>query len=495
MKAYSLTRRLISTVLLLELVLALCTTGAALFYERHQHLRTFDVLLRGRADSLLGAVQDAEDPADNVMLDPQALDLQPGDIWEVRDASGHVLGHAVSWTPGLEAAFKPDGRGHNMDVAGHRFRGLIVRGVRQIDQENGSPGLARPVVIFYAASLKPVAGALKTAAKFLLLSNSLGLLLTGGVLFLLLRRGLLPLSELSAAAAAVVPERWQFRAPPSAQEVKELRVLANALDSAMARIEQSFRQQQGFLHDAAHELKTAVTIIKSSMQLLTSRPRTARDYAAGLETCLADCGRMEELVHRMLLLARFEQRDPRASSQTEAVDLADRMRGAISQMENFAELKKVRLVPEISGSAALVPLSSEACDTLLTNLLMNAVQHSPADGVVRMSLAVCQREARFQVDDSGSGIDPAELPHIFERFYRGDPSRSRRTGGTGLGLAICKAITESCAGSITVRSEVGVGTSVAVTLPLITAAIGPSAAIIDDTKPVPERTHSAVEDC
>lgn len=476
MKSYSLTRRLIVTVLLLELALALCTAGAALLYERHQLLRNLDIMLRGRADSLLGAVKDAEDEADNVVLDPKELDLGPQDLWEVRERSGRVLARSASWaeqvtpgqpgTPGpatpqmrgaaIEGAFQTGGRGHNFripfQVHGRRYRGLVVHGVRQVDQEDNKHGISRPVIIYYAASLHPVTEALQHAARFLLLANSLLLFLTGAALFILLRRGLRPLQELSGAAAAITPGRWQFKAPPSAFCVAELGVLAKALDSSMKRLEQSFRQQQTFVHDAAHELKTAVTIIKSSLQLLASRQRTAEDYARGLETCLADCGRMEDLVHRMLLLAFFEQRSDQALSRPEITDLSYSVRESVAQMENFAELAKITLQLQIDGPAH-VPLSAQACDTLVTNLVMNALEHTPPEGRVGVSVRAAGAEALLEIEDTGTGIGPDELPHLFERFYRGDPSRSRRTGGAGLGLAISKAITDSCGGVIEITAD------------------------------------------
>jgi signal transduction histidine kinase len=468
MKPYSLTRRLIFTVLALEFTLALCTTGAALLYERHHQLRTFDIMLRGRADSLLGAVQDAEDEADNVLINPQAIDLERQDLWEVSEPSGRVLGRSDRWNAMRKGDFGASGRGRDFTLQGTRYRGLVIRGVRQIDQDDKSPGIARPVIIYYAASLRPVTSALKDAARFLLLSNSLVLLLTGGALLLLLRRGLAPLEELGHAAAAITPERWQFQAPASASRVRELAALAAALDSAMTRLEQSFRQQQAFVHNAAHELKTAVTIIKSSLQVITSRPRKADEYAAGLETCLGDCGRMEELVHRMLLLALFEQGRAGAMGEATATDLSARTREAVGQMEQFAELEGVSLRLEVSTPAP-VRLTAEACDTLVTNLVMNALQHTGAGGIVRVSLKASDGMVILQIEDTGTGIGSEQLRHIFERFYRGDPSRSRKTGGVGLGLAISKAIVDSCAGVIEIHSEPGLGTRVSVRLPLAAA--------------------------
>lgn len=496
MKGYSLTRRLILTVLLLEVVLALCTTGATLFYERRQQLRAFDVRLRGRADSLLGAVQDAEDEADNVTLDPKQLDLGQSDLWQVRTPSGRILGQSRLWKPELENGFNAEGRARDLRVHGVWYRGLAIHGVRLIDESDTQPGIARPVIIYYAISLRSVTDAVKEAARFLLIANSLLVLLTGAALFILLRRGLRPLQELSRAAAAITPERWQFRAPPSASGVQELGVLASALDAAMLRLQRSFRQQQAFVHDAAHELKTAVTIVKSSLQLLASRPRAAPEYAAGLEECMLDCARMEDLVHRMLMLARFEQRAEAVPGPPETTDFSERVREAVVQVESFAELAKVNLRLQIAGPAP-VPLSAEACDTLVTNLVMNALQHTPRDGVVRVNLELAGREALLEIEDTGEGIGPEELPHLFERFYRGDPSRSRRTGGTGLGLAICKAITDSCGGVIEVRRRDGPGACVHVRLPLASSSGNLQQARVSSGSdnagavPAPQETHAA----
>jgi signal transduction histidine kinase len=172
-----------------------------------------------------------------------------------------------------------------------------------------------------------------------------------------------------------------------------------------------------------------------------------------------------------LLLAVFEQGSARVMGRRAATDFSVRVREAAAQMEHFAELQGVGLALEIS-TFALVGLTADACDTLVTNLVMNALQHTGPGGVVRVSLAVLEIDggkAVLQIEDTGTGIGPEELRHVFERFYRGDPSRSRRTGGVGLGLAICKAITDSCGGVIEIHSDPGSGACVTVTLPLIPA--------------------------
>jgi signal transduction histidine kinase len=463
MKPYSLTRRLVVTVLLVELLLAAAATGLALLFERQQNLHSFDLMLRGRADSVLGAVQDAEDANDNVMLDPKALDLPQGDLYEVRNESGRVVGSSPNWNGEIERKVGEQGRAHNFRLSGRRYRGFALHGVRQIDAGDKSPGVARPVVIFYASSLKPFWVAMSHATKFLVISNFLILLFTAGTLLILLRRGMAPLQELAGAAAKISSNSLRFRAPPNAFAVEELAVLAHALESAMSRLERAFLQQQVFVHDAAHELKTAVTIIKSSLQLLTSRKRTAVEYERGLEMCLADCARMEDLVQKLLLLARMEQ--PREDATMAAkTDVSECLREVASQMEPLASVRGVGLIVEpMPGVFAC--LAADDCATLATNLAVNALQHTPAGGQVILRVRVENGTAGFEVEDNGEGIRAEDLPHVFDRFYRGDPSRSRNTGGAGLGLAICKAMAEAAGGSIEITSEVGCGTIAAVMLP------------------------------
>ena len=456
MKPYSLTRRLVVTVLLVELLLASAATGLALLYERQQNLHSFDLMLRGRADSLLGAVQDAEDANDNVTLDPKALDLPQNDMYEVHDQGGRVVGSSANWKSDVEQKLMDREKAHNFRLNGKRYRGFALHGVRQIDQDDKSPGIARPVVIFYASSLKPFWVAMSHAARFLVISNFLILIFTAGTLLILLRRGMAPLQELARAAAGISSNSLRFRAPPNAFAVQELAVLAHALESAMSRLERAFAQQQIFVHDAAHELKTSVTIIKSSLQLLTSRKRTAAEYERGLEMCLSDCARLEDLVQKLLLLARVEQ--PREEQvATAKTDLSECLREVADQMEPLASVRGVNLVIE-QNQGAVARIASDDCATLATNLVVNALQHTPAGGTVVVKVLTRGGATGFRVEDNGEGIPAEDLPHIFDRFYRGDPSRARNTGGTGLGLAICKALVETAGGQIEITSEVGRGT-------------------------------------
>lgn len=471
MKRYSLRRRLIAIVLLLECALAAGITAATLVFTWKEQIHAFDLMLRGRADSLLGAVQDAEDAADNVKIDPRAIDLPGGDLWQVKDdPSGRVLAQSPRWSAEAGRELETSSGPRSFQFRSHAFRGMVLHGVRQIDADDGNAGIARPVVIVYAASLHAVGGMMERTTRFLVIADVVLLALSALALLWLLGRGLAPLEELSRAAAELTPARLRFQAPAAAAGIAELAVLSSALETSTQRLEQAFRQQQVFVHDAAHELKTAVTIVKSSLQLLASRVRSPQEYAAGLETCLADCARMEDLVQRMLLLARFEQR----AAEREVCDLSEVARETGAQFENLAELRRIELRVEAEASAR-VPLAQEAGSSLVSALALNSLQHTAAGGRVTILVRRAAQGVWLTVRDTGTGIAAEDLPHVFDRFYRGDASRARTSGGTGLGLSICKAIAESCGGRIVLSSAPGGGTTAEVLLPAAEKAEGKTA--------------------
>jgi signal transduction histidine kinase len=305
------------------------------------------------------------------------------------------------------------------------------------------------------------------AARFLLLSNTLLLLLTGAAIYFLLRRGMAPLNSLATQAAALSPTR-PFHAPPEVLAVAELAALARALEAAMRRLRDSFEQQRTFVNDAAHELKTAVTIVKSSLQLLESRPRGVDEYRSGLVSCLADCARLEELVRKLLTLARLEQGSAGEIPPRGQTAINECLCEIAAQLGSFAELRGVSLNLDLNDSAE-AQLPREDCENLAFNLVLNALQHTPSGGSVTLRTNSVGDRVQMEIKDTGEGIAAADLPLVFNRFYRGDRSRARTTGGTGLGLAICKAIVDVYGGDIEIESEPGQGTRVRVRLPVADA--------------------------
>lgn len=457
----SLVRRAVLLVCLAELCCALGLSFAALLHESRTRFRAFDAMLQGRSDSLLGAIQDAEDPDDNVEVDRTELRSPPNDVYAVYNRGGRLLGTSAGAPPELSARAADGFR--NASAAGHRYRVLQDEGLRIIDRaENGGVGLRRPVTIVYAASTEGIWREILEAASFYAGVSVVLLFATAALLVLLLKNLLRPLRQLAEEAGGITASSLQFTPPPAALRLRELRPLSEALSAAIERLRRSFEMEQHFIGDAAHELKTAVAVVRSSIQLLSMRGRSEGEYRRGLDRIFADNSRVEELLARMLTLARFGERDERSGEEE---DLGVAVRRAVERLESYAEARDVK-VRQRSETGVRAPLSRERAETLVSNLVVNAVQHSPRGSVIAVEVEGAVglgRAVTLRVRDNGAGISAEALPHVFDRFYREDSSRSRETGGAGLGLAICKSIAEAAGGVIAVESKPGVGTTVEVT--------------------------------
>jgi signal transduction histidine kinase len=461
----SITRRLIVTVLILEVLSAITLIGAFAVHERKVQLKAFDSSLMAGAESLMGAVQDTEDVGDNVMLDMRGVQLGKDAAFRVEDEQGRVLG-VTGELPGLQSPASATRIFRNLDVGDRRYRCVILREVRIIDPGKPNGGVPHSITIVYGTPIGHVWHEVFEAIRFFAIATAILIAVTAAVLAWLIKKGLSPVYELAHAAARISSSEWRFETPESAKATAELRPLVAALQAALARLQRSFEQQKRFTSDAAHEIKTDVAIVKSSMQLLSMRKRTTEEYSRGLSLSLHDMARLESTVEKMLTLARLEQPTENGSSAAAPVSCSLRhaIEEAVNQSKPLAELKAIEVTLAITANAK-VAIDSHDAVLLCSNILLNALQHSPVGGEVWFSLAVDVDSARLTVQDQGEGISEKDRAYIFEPFYRGDPSRSRNSGGTGLGLAICKAICERAGGSIKIQNNASGGALVTVFLP------------------------------
>jgi signal transduction histidine kinase len=459
MKTHSITRRLIGGVLAAEFLCVASFAIVATAHEMHGRRRGFDVMLRGRVDSLLGAVHDT-DPNGNIFLDARELAPPAEDIYVAASAGG-IVGSSQQLPPdALAAVHSSQSSGFfNFKWKGKDYRAFHTEATRSLDRE--SPGITeKPIALLYAMPTKDLEYEATQAFRYYAAAGGFLLVLTGFVLIGSLRSLMMPLHDLARSAGRVSTESWDFSPPETVLRARELAPIANSIKRLLFGLQRAFERQRQFTGDAAHELKTAVALLKSGLQLLTMKKRTTAQYEEGVQDLLVDIRRIQGLIDQMLTLARVEE--TRQAPAVE-VDLSSVVKLVATRLQPLAEVKKITLSMK-AEAANPVSMQSGDAEVLVSNLLLNALQHSPAESFVTVSVRACAGGAELRVTDQGEGISESALPHVFERFYRADASRSRESGGAGLGLAICKAIVERAHGNIKIQSQLDRGTEVTATL-------------------------------
>ena len=310
-------------------------------------------------------------------------------------------------------------------------------------------------------SLTAFSSAMRRFAGLLLAAGGAVLALGLGGGWWLAGRAIRPIDQISAAASRISAGNLSERIDV-AEADNELGRLAGVLNTTFARLEAAFAQQAQFTADASHDLRTPLTVIISEAQTALARERSAVEYRETLEGCLVTAQQMRRLTESLLELARFDA--GQESMRREPFDLAQVARECVELVRPLAARRKIEFDCDLAPVQCLG--DAERLSQVVTNLLTNAIQFNREQGEIRVSLEANGSSAQFQVADSGVGITAEDLPHIFERFYRADKSRSRAEGRNGLGLAICKAIVDAHGGSIEVASQVGSGSTFTVKLPL-----------------------------
>jgi signal transduction histidine kinase len=242
--------------------------------------------------------------------------------------------------------------------------------------------------------------------------------------------------------------------------------LTSRLNAMIARLEQSFAGLRRFTADASHELKTPLAVLRADVERALAADSNRTEQLIALEEALAETTRMADLVDSLLTLARADE--GRFDLVREPVDLQNMARDVLETAHLLAEPKgiTVRMSPP---PALTVPGDGARLRQLLLNLITNAIKYTPNNGEVELSLEHVGNTAQFSVRDTGIGIAAADLPHVFDRFWRADRARSRvgERGGFGLGLAISQYIAQAHGGSLIAHSRLGRGSTFTVALPLV----------------------------
>jgi heavy metal sensor kinase len=318
----------------------------------------------------------------------------------------------------------------------------------------------RRYVLLIAESLHATREELALVRGVLYVALPLFLLIAGAGGFLLTKRSLAPLGWMAEQARAITDKNLHQRLDIGAAH-EELQVLADSFNELLSRLDQSFETMRRFVADASHELRTPLSVIRGEADVALTHDRSSGEYQESLVIIQDEARRLSRLVDDLLNLARADA--GHVSLRVEEFYLNDLLADCCRAFQVAASIKKVSLDCLCPGDVAFRG-DQELVRRLMFNLLDNAIRYTPPGGRVMAKLEANGGELRIQVADTGIGIPPEAVPHIFERFYRGDQARSRQNGGFGLGLSIVKWIAESHRGAVDFTSLPGKGTTFTVLL-------------------------------
>ena len=326
-----------------------------------------------------------------------------------------------------------------------------------------APAVRRVVA---GVSMQPVDAAGGQVLFLSLVVAPLILIISAVTAWILAGRQLEPIDEMVNDVSAISDGRSLHRRIPVEDQGDEIGRLGLTLNAMIGRLEASFAALRRFTADASHELKTPLTVLRADIERAMTTPQGSPEQLVALEEALQEAARMADLVESLLTLARADE--GRFDLHREAVEMEPLLR-EVAETAN--------ILGEVAGLAVSTPVIQPVSvlgdrvrlRQLLLNLVTNAIKYTPRGGSVELTLEEIEGSAVVTVKDTGMGIAGADLPFIFDRFWRVDRVRSRSAerGGVGLGLAISQWIAQAHGGSINVSSRLGRGSSFAVTIPAL----------------------------
>jgi heavy metal sensor kinase len=336
-------------------------------------------------------------------------------------------------------------------LGGKRFTVVFMASLEDVDREREEVARERAEVDREFGRLLAV----------LLASVPVALLVIGGLGYFLARKALAPVDQLHRLTEEITADRLDRRLP-LAGATDELGRLAQTINAMIARLERSFAEVRRFTADASHELRTPLTAIRAEAEVALNDTLAPADYRQLLGSILEECERLTRLTDQLLALSREDAGKGRP--QRQPLDLTPLVNSVVETLRPLAQAKGVRL--HTAGDGVLRTQGDEGrLRQVFFNLLDNAIKYTPEGGRIDVELARRDQAAVVTFRDTGIGIPPEHLPHVFDRFYRVDKARTRAEGGTGLGLSIAQSIVQAHRGRIEMASTPGRGTTCTVTLP------------------------------
>jgi heavy metal sensor kinase len=317
-------------------------------------------------------------------------------------------------------------------------------------------------VVEVGASTEPIDAALGRllAALATGLPIAVAIAVIGG--FLLVRRSLVPMERIARKAEEITQHSLSERLPVE-RTGDELERLSLSLNHMISRLEEAVQGSKRLVADASHELRTPLTVMRGELESMAADPQTARGTREMLASLLEEVDRLAAVVDGLLALSRLDTGE--ASAAWVKFDLAELVATTADQMSLLAEDKSISVVCD-APQRVIVEGNRARLKQVVVNLLDNAIKYTQIGGTVRLKVALQDGQGVLEVADTGMGIPPEALPHVFERFFRVERSRSREQGGAGLGLSIVKSICAAHGAAVEVQSTPDQGSRFRIRFPL-----------------------------
>ncbi|CAN5551248.1 heavy metal sensor histidine kinase [soil metagenome] len=323
-------------------------------------------------------------------------------------------------------------------------------------------GDGKPYTVQVALALEPQESLLAAYRRRLWIAMSAALILCIFIGYEIARRGIRPIAQVTGIARRIRSTTLDARIDATNMP-SELQSLAGEFNEMLDRLQESFARISRFSADIAHELRTPVNNLRGVAEVALTKARSREEYHEALSSNIEECVRLSHIIENLLFLARAE--DPRHQVAREALDLGHELATVAEFSEASATEAGVSIDVKVDGPLP-VKINRTLFQRAVGNLLDNSIKHTPAGGKITVGAARNNGTLEIDVADTGIGIPPEHLPHVFDRLYRVANDRSKNTGGAGLGLAIVRSIAASHGGSVKIASQEGGGTRVTIAIPV-----------------------------
>jgi heavy metal sensor kinase len=320
-----------------------------------------------------------------------------------------------------------------------------------------------PYLLVVGASMKTVEDTIRTFVRALALLIPSGVLLAAIASWFMAGKALEPVAALGKAAGEIGVSRLDRRLPVRGTG-DELDYLAEQFNETLKQLEKAVGEMKQFTASISHELRTPLAVLRGEAEIALMQSSSSEQYRRVLASQLEEFEKLTRMVNELLTLARAESGE--VAIAHEPVNLSSMAQSLIEQLEPVAASKNLTLSCQCN-SDVFVNGDEGWIERIILNLVDNAIKFTPSGGRVEVRVSQNNGHRIIEVTDTGIGIEPEALPHIFERFYRADPSRSNRADGAGLGLSLVKWATDQHHASIEVDSTPGHGSTFRVKFPII----------------------------